>query len=577
VTVTVVNLPAAVNDTATTNEGTPVTTSVLTNDDLGTEPTTITANTQGTNGTVSCTATQCTYTPNAGFTGTDTYTYTITDANGNPSTATVTVIVDQALLGISKRVVGTTEVSTGTWDVTYAFYIENFGTVTVSQLQVVDDLTAAFPLPTTFTVQSISSTQFTENSAYNGSSDTNLLTGDDSLNSGQSGTITLIVRIVPASGGPFENVATASGIDPRERTVSDASQDGTDPDPDGDGDPTNNSDPTPLNLGPNLFDPPFGVKTFDASGLPVLKWTMTWINNSNIVAVNAQVSDPIVSGTTYAGGVTCTASGSSSTSLCSFEPASAAYPQGRVIWSGSIGPDSGATDAASAANEVVISFSVTVDSGRNSVQNVATIDSDLNGDGDLTDPGEQNTASASSTWTAQARKNPTTLPATGFAPNMVTDLTHVPHETYLATGDVMLEIPSLGVKIPVVGVPKKNDTWNVSWLGNQAGWLAGSAFPSWNGNSILTGHVYLADGLPGPFVSLYKLKYGDRIIVHAYGQKYTFAVQTNAVVDPANTSVMKHEEKPWLTMVTCKDYDEKSGSYRNRVVVRAVLVRVDPE
>jgi len=105
-------------------------------------------------------------------------------------------------------------------------------------------------------------------------------------------------------------------------------------------------------------------------------------------------------------------------------------------------------------------------------------------------------------------------------------------------------------------VPKKNGTWNVSWLENQAGWLEGSAFPSWNGNSVLTGHVYLASGLPGPFVSLNKLKFGDKIVVHAYGQKYIFEVQTNTIVDPNDKSVMKHEEKSWLTLVTCKDYDE---------------------
>jgi LPXTG-site transpeptidase (sortase) family protein len=169
------------------------------------------------------------------------------------------------------------------------------------------------------------------------------------------------------------------------------------------------------------------------------------------------------------------------------------------------------------------------------------------------------------------------LPATGFAPNVVTDLSHFPQETYLSTGNVSLEIPSLGLKIAVVGVPKKNETWNISWLGDQAGWLEGSAFPSWKGNSVLTGHVYLASGLPGPFVNLNKLRYGDRIIVHAYGQKYTFAVQTNAVVSPTDTSVMKHEEKPWLTLITCKDYDEKTGSYRNRTVVQAALVHVDPE
>ena len=141
----------------------------------------------------------------------------------------------------------------------------------------------------------------------------------------------------------------------------------------------------------------------------------------------------------------------------------------------------------------------------------------------------------------------------------------------------MLEIPSQAVNISIVGVPKRNGTWNVAWLENQAGWLEGSAFPSWNGNSVLTSHVYLSDGLPGPFVNLNKLKFGDKIIVHAYGQKYTFEVQTNTVVSPTDKSLMKHEEKPWLTLVTCKDYDPKTNTYLNRVLVRALLVSVDWE
>ena len=98
-------------------------------------------------------------------------------------------------------------------------------------------------------------------------------------------------------------------------------------------------------------------------------------------------------------------------------------------------------------------------------------------------------------------------------------MSKVPHEAYLAEDDLMLEIPSQGVNISIVGVPKRNGTWNVAWLENPAGWLEGSAFPSWNGNSVLTSHVYLSDGLPGPFVNLNKLKFGDKIIVHAYGQK----------------------------------------------------------
>jgi len=38
--------------------------------------------------------------------------------------------------------------------------------------------------------------------------------------------------------------------------------------------------------------------------------------------------------------------------------------------------------------------------------------------------------------------------------------------------------------------------------------------------------------------------------------------------------MLKHEELPWVTLVTCRGYDEASNSYRYRVLVRAVLVEV---
>lgn len=159
----------------------------------------------------------------------------------------------------------------------------------------------------------------------------------------------------------------------------------------------------------------------------------------------------------------------------------------------------------------------------------------------------------------------------------MTHLEPQPKDLKYTSTNVLLEIPRLGVTIPNVGVPFKDGSWNVSWLGKQAGWLAGSAFPSWNGNSVLTSHVYLSDGLPGPFVDLNKLKFGGKVIVHAYGQKYTFEVRSNAVVEPNDTFIFRHEERPWLTLVTCKEYDQKTNRYLKRVVVRAVLVKVEDE
>lgn len=172
---------------------------------------------------------------------------------------------------------------------------------------------------------------------------------------------------------------------------------------------------------------------------------------------------------------------------------------------------------------------------------------------------------------------PDALPFTGFAPDKVTMLPAQPLQMRYAATDVRLEIPSLGVNIPIVGVPLVDGKWDVSWLLQQAGWLNGTAFPGWEGNSALTAHVYLANGKPGPFVDLGKLKWGDKIIVHAYGSIYTYEVRENLTVRPNDTSVLKHEDNSWLTLITCKTYKEATNTYADRIAVRAVLIKVQED
>ncbi|MDY6874909.1 MAG: tandem-95 repeat protein [Chloroflexota bacterium] len=89
--------PVAVDDSDTTDEDTPVVIDVLANDsdpdgdDLTVSDYDVTS-TEG--GTVDCTsAGLCTYTPPAGFSGSDTFGYTISDGHGGSDTATVTVTV----------------------------------------------------------------------------------------------------------------------------------------------------------------------------------------------------------------------------------------------------------------------------------------------------------------------------------------------------------------------------------------------------------------------------------------------------------------------------------------------------
>jgi LPXTG-site transpeptidase (sortase) family protein len=171
---------------------------------------------------------------------------------------------------------------------------------------------------------------------------------------------------------------------------------------------------------------------------------------------------------------------------------------------------------------------------------------------------------------------PTSLPVTGFAPNHVTILPNQSADkAYTAMGDLWLEIPKLGVQMNIVGVPETAGTWDVSWLGKQAGWLNGSAFPTWAGNSVMTGHVWNADNTVGPFRYINTLWWGDKVIVHAWGAKYVYEVRSVTQVGPGNTAaMMKHETLPWVTLVTCRGYDQASNSYKYRVLVRAVLIEV---
>ena len=168
------------------------------------------------------------------------------------------------------------------------------------------------------------------------------------------------------------------------------------------------------------------------------------------------------------------------------------------------------------------------------------------------------------------------VPSTGFAPQQVTVLSAQPAaKSYTELGDLWLEIPRLGVQMSIVGVPLTNGTWDVSWLGKNAGWLNGSAYPTWSGNSVLTGHVYDAFGNPGPFVHLNQLWWGDQVIVHAGGAKYIYSVREVLQIQPNDqAAMMKHQTQPWITLVTCRGYDQTSNSYKYRVLVRAVLVDV---
>ncbi|MBI9043448.1 MAG: sortase [Anaerolineaceae bacterium] len=503
-------------------------------------------------------------------------------------------LTDNPRIGVAKRVVGNpVKVSPGTWDVTFEILVKNYGNVTLTNILVSDDLDAAF-LSDPVTVRSLTSLDLSVNSSYDGITDTELLDGTDELVFDEEGVITLVIRLIPSSGGPFNNTAVASGQPPTGDSVTDDSQTGVDPDPDNNLDPTDNDETTLTDFGPNLFDPPFGVKLLNEPGMPLLEWTMVWINDSNIVALDAAVADGIPLGTTFyddgvssgyalpagtlpAGttntGVTCTAPGSVSTTTtyCYYEGSTVEYPRGRIVWEGELGADLGATNASNAVNELYITFAVEVNEGVGSVENNAVLSADLNGDGDLDDSGEVVAAEASQFWAA-----PDDLPLTGFSRFTTTDLPMQPAaNTYAQMGGMQLSIPELDVLTDIVSVPFVSDTWDVTWLGDEAGHLEGSAYPTWAGNTVITAHNWSASNEPGIFSRIKRLKYGDQVQILAHGKVYTYEVRENKLVRPKDDEVVfQHEEYDWLTLLTCEFYNPFNGKYLSRRMVRAVLVEV---
>ena len=166
---------------------------------------------------------------------------------------------------------------------------------------------------------------------------------------------------------------------------------------------------------------------------------------------------------------------------------------------------------------------------------------------------------------------PLPMPETGFPPLTETIL---PAQTVEYTEQRLnLSIPKLDIDTEIIGVPYAADGWDLRWLGEKAGWLQGTAFPTWNGNSVITGHVVDSFGKSGLFSRLSELRYGDVIEINFLGRIYIYEVRSSEVYPADASQPLAHtpDGYDYLTLVTCKDYDEDSGQYHHRLAVQAVL------
>jgi len=170
---------------------------------------------------------------------------------------------------------------------------------------------------------------------------------------------------------------------------------------------------------------------------------------------------------------------------------------------------------------------------------------------------------------------PVVLPATGFSKQGVTNLAIHPEFSPYHSFEMTLEIPDLKIQVPIVGVPRSENGWDVTWLGQNAGYLSGSAFPTWNGNTVITGHVWDAYNQPGPFAEIKSLSFGDEIKIHSWGKTYTYEVKEKTLLLPSQAnSAFSSEEYDWITLITCEFYNPISDNYIFRRAVKAVLVDV---
>ena len=254
-----------------------------------------------------------------------------------------------------------------------------------------------------------------------------------------------------------------------------------------------------------IFDPPTAFKTINAAGLPELEFRMVWINSANVAAIDVQVTDQIPTGTTYVpDSINCAPQGTSTTVNVATVPVPvlpliAAVPNwscgfdavnNQIQWQGNIGGDNGLLTEAAAQNEVVITFRATVDNAVNQVQNTGYARTDTNADGDFileTTLGSSIVPSPLAVWNRSTSGGgdpgvvelPNALPATGFAPNVITSLPKQSAEKAYAATDVWLEIPSLGVKT----CPLLACHWLMTrgicpgWRIRLAGWLAPLSHP----------------------------------------------------------------------------------------------------
>jgi len=242
--------PVANNDNQSTAMEVPVIIDLASNDtdaDGTINKASVVIKTAPLNGTLSQPTVQgnITYTPQAGFVGSDTFTYTIKDNHNTESLpATVTILVTtMPKIGLAKAVAKIEDSSNGSFKVNFTFTVGNYGKEPLERISLKDDLAKAFPGSEIKVVAINTTGTLKSNVNYNGKGDIELLDPSSTLAADQIETVELKLNIgLATDDGTYQNEALAEAYSSLNGTKTvDASVAGDKPDPIAAGDVTPSS------------------------------------------------------------------------------------------------------------------------------------------------------------------------------------------------------------------------------------------------------------------------------------------------------------------------------------------------
>lgn len=141
---------------------------------------------------------------------------------------------------------------------------------------------------------------------------------------------------------------------------------------------------------------------------------------------------------------------------------------------------------------------------------------------------------------------------------------------------VRLRIPSIGVNSTLIDLGLQSDgTLEVPPQATPAGWFSHSPTPGELGPAVIAGHVsWNSDS--GVFVDLHRLSAGSKVFVDREdGSTAVFRIVSLGAVDKdqfPTEAVYGNIDYAGLRLITCADFDGRTGKYTDNFVAFAQLV-----